>query len=615
MSLKIYNNEQGVTYTLEAILGVSLILGTVIFATGNLPYNAQKTGEHSKVQLVNVGRDVLDLAEITSITDIFSNYSKSQGVNRTYTLVANKTIVAPGEPINFTLFYLDTDIAVKETVNLYKNKLGDISRHDTSWATYTCPPCYVINSIPSGGEYSIIAYDVPKINYSNAVTITVGNYYLDTGVSGIFETGDKNINGVVYYPNWTGAPDLNLQLLKNDGVTAIVNFTNKTSRQRLIEGFENAGQWTGSPGSTLTSGTNFREGNASVSINGAPNFWLKKTNSTSYGLFDYDNLSLDFYSNSRNENVSIELSKNNTSNKLIYNNITLENNGWNSIKFRIIKPDLIEGNITAQDVDTINISVSNATADNYFFDNLTAGAGSFQVVWPDRDDSGKNINSGIYFIRAIDSNSYFSNNHMIIYSGSNPGDSGTICCDSVIYETESVNITLYPNAHFRDFSPINQFSINGIKYDNNFDKTQLTISEPINPPTDTMVTLTAYTAGDYYINYHRDEGHGSSVQTNSILIRVLPFQSKCLFGDCKPKCSGLDMDDLNNYLRLFIPYYINYNLYLIEPDGKLCTVCPDFKEIINGYPTDEAVTVNKIFHIRTINGEGLKELRIVLWFK
>jgi len=61
---RILDDESGITYTLEAILGVMIIIGTIIYMTGNLPHTSQKTGDFSKVQLVNIGRDNLDLMAI-----------------------------------------------------------------------------------------------------------------------------------------------------------------------------------------------------------------------------------------------------------------------------------------------------------------------------------------------------------------------------------------------------------------------------------------------------------------------------------------------------------------------------------------------------------------------
>lgn len=618
---KFIDNDQGFVHTLEAILGISIIIGVILFATASFPYMTQKTGEHSKVQLVNIGRDTLDIIELTPITNIFGNYSENAGVNRTYTLVANKTMVFPGESINFTVYYLDSDVLVTETLNLYRTNLGNDFDYKNRWTTITG---YNVTNFLLPGEYSVIASNIPaKGNpptmYSNAVTITVGTYFLDTDINGIFENGDKNISGKVYYPNMSGIPNLTIQLLDNDGKTLLVDFANRTSYGRIIEDFESIANWKYSSGSGLSLNTmRFTQGFSSLSISGPSSFWINKTNVSNYGLLEYDNLSFDFFANTGDEKIVIELSKNNTSNKFVYNNISAQNIGWNKIKFQLKNPDIILGDITTHDMknmDTINISVSNINTDNYLFDNMTVDAGSFSVIWPDKDYKGGNINAGMYYIRAIDSNGYISNNHMIIYSGSNPGDKGNICCDSVIYETDSVNIMLFPESKSDDLSPINQFSINGDNYDNNYDKTKIVISGPINPPDNTVVTLTAFVAGDYYVVYHRDQGGGSSVPTNAILIRVLPLKTDCIFGDCKVKCAGLDMVELDTYMRIFIPYYINYNMYLISPDGRLCTECPEFQEIINGYPTDEAVTVSKILHIKTISGEGLRELRMTLWYK
>ena len=69
-------------------------------------------------------------------------------------------------------------------------------------------------------------------------------------------------------------------------------------------------------------------------------------------------------------------------------------------------------------------------------------------------------------------------------------------------------------------------------------------------------------------------------------------------------------------MRLNMPAYVNYNLYLVNPDGTLCDICPEFTEMINGYPTGEAVTVNKIIHLNQSRDLGfIRELRMVLWYK
>ena len=83
MSLKkTLDDESGITYTLEAILGVLLIIGTIIYMTGNLPYTSQKTGDFSKVQLMNLGRDNLDLIAIdTGNTCINETYLLEYKIN------------------------------------------------------------------------------------------------------------------------------------------------------------------------------------------------------------------------------------------------------------------------------------------------------------------------------------------------------------------------------------------------------------------------------------------------------------------------------------------------------------------------------------------------------
>lgn len=616
----IIDDKSGAVYTIEAIIGVILIIGAVMFMSNIMPYTAQKTGEHSKVQLVNVGRDVLDLIELTPITDIFSNYSQAQGVNRTYTLVANKTFVRPGEPINFTVYYLDSDNIVTETLTLEHTVLGLNQRTNLTTITGTR-----IWSFPLVGEYNIRAIDTfsNPTKWSNSVTIVVGYYFLETDVNGIYDSGDKNVNGIVYDTNGSGVSNLSIRILDykydcypNSTCPAFA----KTNYGRIIEDFEDVNGWLNSSGNNLTLNNTMKtEGNFSLSINLSGNgggFWIRKTNNTGYKLFEYDNISLDIFA-SESDQIDIELSKNNTSNKFIWTNINLQNNSWNKINIQLRYPDIIIGNMAVQDIDTINISVSGLGGSGngnryYFFDNLAANAGSFSFIWP-------NASAGTYYIQAIDSNGSLSNRHRIIYSGNNPDDLGVICCDAVIYETDSINITLFPSGPNKKFQQNNNFNINQIFY-NQYDKSKIVLSDPISP-NNTVVTLTAYTAGDYYIFYgNTAQGGGQgdpakAAKTNSILIRVLPLRSVCLFSDCKPKCSGLSMEDLNLYMRLFVPPNINYNLYLINPDGTLCKDCPDFKEITNGYPTDEAVTVNKIFRFKTVSTEYMRELRMILWYK
>ena len=607
---RIIDNDQGFVYTLEAILGIFVILGVVMFATGGFPYTTQKTGEHSKVQLVNIGRDALDLIELTPITDIFSNYSRSAGVYRQYYLVANKTFVRPGENINFTVYYMDTNQIVNNTLILEQTVLG----LKTALSTKPINGSVVWN-FSTIGEYNIRAYegnpDTPT-SWSNYVTIIVGYYHLYTDIDGISENGSKIVDGIVYGTNNSGAPNLIIQILNYDYSVAN-NSATKTSSERVIENFESTNNWISN--GNLGINTTRTQGSYSVWVNGISNYWIKKTNN-SYKLLRYDNLSFDFFSNSGAEIISVELSKNNTTNKLVWNNVQIQNFGWNKINLELKNPDSVIGNLLVQDIDTVNISVIGG--DNNLFDNLTVSAGSFSFVWPI-------TSTGSYYIQAIDSSGNTSNKHRIIYSKKNGGLGYIYALEYTIYETDSTKIILIPNKDSDNLDPIGGFKINLEKYKAGcYDLNKINMTLDPNDPKKRTVTFTGNIAGDYYI-FYGETGGGCGVgpgldpangaKTNGIVIHVLPFQSNCLVGDCKPKCSGLDMDDLNVYMRLFIPYYINYNMYLINPDGSLCKDCPEFQEMINGYPTDEAVTVNKIFHIKTINGEYLRELRIISWYK
>lgn len=122
--------------------------------------------------------------------------------------------------------------------------------------------------------------------------------------------------------------------------------------------------------------------------------------------------------------------------------------------------------------------------------------------------------------------------------------------------------------------------------------------------------MTANTSGDYYI-FYGNVGQGPSdpaaaAFTNTILIRVLPIDRNDLLIE-DVSCAGFNGTQLSDYMRRFVPQYVNYNLYLISPTGNSVSTsnpddplflnCRKFNPVINGYPTDEAVTVNKILHI------------------
>ncbi len=626
MYLKRIDDEQGFTYTLEAIIGVFLIIGTVVFMTGNLPYTAQKTGEHSKVQLMNIGRDMLDLLEVTRVIDVFGSDYLAGIVYRNYTLVADKKFVAPGENVTFTVYKLGlTEIAyvnltLEQTVLGLKTPLRTKPINGTTkW------------SFPSNGTYNIRAYEGDPDNptsWTNYVTISVGYYYLETDVGGISDTGSKIVEGVVYNSSGLGIPNLTIQIL--DYQYNIVNTSAAwTSDGKVIEDFENATDWTSD--STLASTNTYKtQGDKSLSVNGTSNFWIQRTNSSGYNLDYYDILSFDFYSPTSDERkLEIALSNNSSSsnNKFTWKNISVKNSGWNKINLKLTDsidtenlcchPNYpkLEGNMAAvPDVDTINITVSNITAnEDYLFDNLTVGAGRFLFTW---SISGQ---AHTYYIQAVDSSGNISNRHRIVYSN----DGYILSNKYIITEGQSATITLTPGGSLNKFNTNNNFNINQ-KFYNQYDPNKIYISDPIQPQ-QLQVTLTANTSGDYYI-FYGNVGQGSgdpaaAAKSNTILIQVLPLDnSDLLFEDMW--CAGFNGTKLSQYMRRIVPQHVNYNLYLIKPEGTtlnpsdLYLNCIKSEPVINGYPTDEAVTVNKILHMSKLqDGGNMAELRMVLWYK
>jgi hypothetical protein len=624
---KFGDNECGFTYTIEAILGVALILGTVIFATGNLPYVAQKTGEHSKVQLMNIGRDTLDLTVVTPIYETCPDCLNGE-VYRNYTLVADKKFVAPGESVNFTVYHLGLTEIYYQNLTLTDSTLGLNNEAGIGTINGT-----VKMQFSSAGEYNIRAVDGldnqgnPKNNWSNYVTINVGYYYLDTDINGISGNGSKIVDGVVYNSSGLGVPNLTIQILDYN-YNIVNNSAAKTSYGRNIENFENASDWTSSPGANKGSNTTiFTEGSKSLSVNGTSSFWIQRVNNSGYNL-DYDDiLSFDFYSPTTNEmKLKIELSNSSgSSNKFTWDNISVNNAGWNKINLKLTNSTdienlcchpnypVLEGTIGAvPEVNTIKITVSNATAnENYLVDNLTAGAGKFLFTWT--ISGGGSI--GTYYLQAIDPYGNISNRHRIVYS-----DKGVIYADKyVIFEGGSATITLIPPAtgQPQDFNPVSKFNINQQFYNNNFNTNKVTIS--LNSTNYKKALFTAYTAGDYYIfignTAQGNGGNGDPANgafSNTILIRVFPLTNTGPTGD-----TCIDKVELNNYMRKYVPPNINYNLYLISPTGQRFLQCTKFQDgqLINGYPTDEAVTVNKLLHIKYRSIDDILELRMVLWYK
>lgn len=611
MSSKLSENEHGLTYTLEAILGAVLIISTVLFFSNSLPYVAEKTGEHSKVQLMNIGRDNLDLIEVTPIVDINPGYWAGLGlIYRNYTLVADKKFVEPGENVTFTVYTLGYTEILYHNLSLELSVLGLDRENDIGIINGT-----MVTNFYSVGEYNVRAIDDDESTWSNYVTIKVGYYFLDTDISGISATGDMNVSGVVYNSTGSGIPALSIEILDSskDVISESIPPVNYTSYGRVIDDCEYFELWTSS-GTLWWNSTNISK-NHSISVysdSSDSDFWLEKNISATYNFDKNDILSFYFFSINGNEIINLELSNSsdNITGKLTWNNTNSLSSGWNKINTILKYPNKVEGNIKIEDADTIEIKVSNITNNEYYlFDNFIAGEGRFSFIWPpDLSDKG---DAGSYYIQAKDSNGNVSNRHRIIFA-----DDGLIVSDKyVIYEGDSTNITIYNYS----IQKLNMFNINQQLY-NGYDENKITLSGPIKYDDKIVVPLTAYTAGDYYIFIGNtaqggDDDPAAAPFTNTILIKVLPIDGKnTLYRDSN--CGGINITQLNDYMRLNMPAYVNYNLYLINPDGTLCDDCPEFKELINGYPTGEAVVVNKLIHLNQGSGLGfMRELRMVLWYK
>ncbi|MFU8767287.1 MAG: hypothetical protein ACNA7I_06445 [Candidatus Methanoperedens sp.] len=210
MSLKrMTDNESGITYTLEAIIGVLLIIGTIVYLTGNIPYTAQKTGEHSKVQLMNIGRDNLDLTFITPIQETCPGCMDIQ-VPRQYLLLADKEFVKPYDTVNFTVTYANGD-PVNKRLTLQNTTLGTGDPFMNMTEILNTATWSWSDSPENLTTFSIRANDFAG-GVSNIVTIKVGWYFLDSNTGGIYSDND-NVTGVVRYPNGTGAPNLTISLI------------------------------------------------------------------------------------------------------------------------------------------------------------------------------------------------------------------------------------------------------------------------------------------------------------------------------------------------------------------------------------------------------------------
>lgn len=589
---RIAYNESGITYTLEAIIGVLLIIGTIIYLTGNMPYTAQKTGDHSSVQLMNIGRDSLDLIVLTPAGE--TNPDGLKGiVNRTYYLEADKTFVMPGENVTFRVFYLN-NTQVTETLQLYQTISGYFV--NTLMINITGKVKYSWNTSSSQNEYSVMASGL--LGISNSVTIKVGYYFLDTDTFGIFlGANETNVSGVVYNSSG-GVSNLTMQIF-NEDLTPRNLSAGKTSYGKTIENFDNYNNWS-STGNQANDTINSTEGYASMSVNSTSGvFSINKT--CTQMVDEFDILSFDFYSNTGNELLTVNL-LNGTWPIISLTTAWLVPKNWTKINTRITNPTVI---------DSIQISVSNITNENYLFDNMTIGDGKFKFQWP------LSYPTAVYFINATDG-TYSSNKRYIEVSDhTHSGD--LLCKNMYVYEGRPATLFLTDNdcnSLIRaNFGPINQqYFVNEQKCGDDECTTTGSIVNNYSLVRSLdlkTVNFTSSIAGDYYIYRH---SQGASAGTNTVIIHVLPLT---LGGETFDEC--VNKITLNNYMRSYIPTYVNYNLYLIGPDGKRFEKCPKFErgELINGYPTAEAETVSKLVHLNYIptDVDNILELRMVLWYK
>lgn len=229
--LKIKEDNEGLTYTLEAILGIFIIVGAVMYTTGNMPPMAHKAGHLSKVQLMNIGRDTLDLIVITP------EYETSQGEPvEIYNLAANKYAnINPGENINFTVYYATTGIIVNRSLNFNATPLivGDTLNITSNvyfqndgtghqlWQNVPSPPGIIPTADPpeKNFTYSILAYD-DEGGMSNLVTIKVGYYNLTLSNTTIVENG--YVSGIVTDANNFGVSNLAIRIWKYQGSQGLI---------------------------------------------------------------------------------------------------------------------------------------------------------------------------------------------------------------------------------------------------------------------------------------------------------------------------------------------------------------------------------------------------------
>jgi hypothetical protein len=510
MSLKrTADNESGITYAIEAIIGVFLIIGTIIYLTGSMPYTAQKTGEHSKVQLMNIGRDSLDLTLITPAYEIKTGGGTPVAI---YKLEADKYAnIIPGDTVNFSVYYANTNLPIYKPLIFDGTMLGtnDINNfnitpnistatvyqdNNQSWQKVPSPsgnpPIGIIKQADPSSErnftYEIIAHD--SFGYSNYVTIKIGYYNLTLNTHSTYK--GRTVSGVVTDANGSGVDGLTIRIWKYNG-----------------------------------------------------------------------------------------------------NNLNIDD------------------------------SVAN-----------TIAGGIFSFQW------SICCSVGTYYIQAISTTGKESNMEIIEDAGgSNAHDppppsmlcasyGGDSSCESItVYEGNLVSLN---KSDITEFGQGN-FFVNYIKdYDSAGAKGCESPSFSCYIKTTNCdsnkcynATFTAPVPGIYSIAICSsptcNPWSASDLKTNLLFIYVLPVSAELIEDTC------VNATELNMYMRLYLPPNVNYNLYLIAPNGSRFTECPGFEtgQLINGYPTAEAVTVSKLFHIKyppppyTPIIDNITEFRMVLWYK
>ncbi len=497
MSLRIAEDESGLTYTLEAILGIFIIIGAVIYATGNMPPMPHKTGEFSKVQLMNIGRDTIDLTLITQEYEIDQGGEPFEVYNLTADKYAN---INPGDTVNFTVYYVSNNELVNKSLNF------------------------------------------------NAT----------------------NLNGTGFASN----------------ITANVFFQNDGSGNQSWKNVPSpSGIW------TLTSPQekNFTYAIQAYDQEGVSNFVI---------------IRIGYY------NFTIHIDP---INGFIKGNVTDANGIGVPLTIRIWE---YKGS------NNLILGCSNCNPDGSIPNNkINWTGGNFSFDWSILGNS-----AGIFFVQAINGTGEESNMEFLQYPGGNlkatlcASDLGNFSCDSISVPERG---TLFLNMSDPTKSfPDNHFYVNWQidaksnaapdqgKYIYNIDNKNAKLNA--NVPSGVYYVVTCPSGCNNSIQ-------SSSMSSNMLLVFVTPISTKPIGDTC------VNATNLNTYTRRYLPPYVNYNLYLIGPNGSRFMGCPDFYdpvsgepgELINGYPTAEAVTVSKLTHIQysPTNVNNMTEYRMELWYK